>query len=144
MKINKMAANEGPYTFDVNALGHDLSLNMTMTTAPEVGGDLTKLYFDGTFHAVNKTSPLPYGIKAYAPRFAHSHSEQFFIHQNTFNSLILTAQDAFFPIKITDPKIAGMLKQSLPEISAHYGRNTSLTLSVDLLAVGEDPLIKFN
>ena len=106
MAINKLAANEGPYTFDLNALGQDMALNMTMTTAPEVGSDLTKIFFDGTFHSPNGTI-YPNVIKDYAPRFAHSHSNQFFIHQNTFNSLLRTAQSSFFPIKITDPTIAG-------------------------------------
>jgi hypothetical protein len=88
--LNKLAANEGPYTFDLNAFGQNLALNMTMTTAPEVENDLTKIFFDGTFHAPNGTA-TPNFIKDYAPRFAHSHSNQFFIHQNTFNSLLNTA-----------------------------------------------------
>ena len=35
-KLNKMIAGEGPYTFDVNLIGKDFPLNLTMTKAPEM------------------------------------------------------------------------------------------------------------
>lgn len=55
-KLNEMVTNEGPYTFVVNTLGKEFPLNLTMTAAPQVGGDLIQVYFDGLFDLPENTT----------------------------------------------------------------------------------------
>jgi len=75
-----MIAGEGPYTFDINTVGKDFPLNLTMTKKPEIGdSDLIRFWFDGlvdipegqhvsTNFTVKENGEWP-------PRFNHSHSE---------------------------------------------------------------------
>ena len=39
-KLDEVLAQEGPYTFNVPLLGQQYPLNLTMTSAPRIGGDL--------------------------------------------------------------------------------------------------------
>jgi hypothetical protein len=77
--FNKMIANEGPYTFDVPLLGASFPLNLTMTSAPSISGDLIQMNFDGLFDdAENTTSQFNFPIEVNAEwpeRFNHSLSE---------------------------------------------------------------------
>jgi len=122
-KLNKMVAGEGPYTFDVNTMGKDFPLNLTMTTAPEMkeGSYLIKMFFDGLFDVpqnmnitndwkVKKNTEMP-------PRFPHSHSEQFIIHQSMINSALKVADNALFPFVLDDQNVTSQLLQAFPEIT---------------------------
>lgn len=63
-KLNEMVTNEGPYTFVVNTLGKEFPLNLTMTAAPHVGGDLIQVYFDGLFDLPeNVTSNTDFAVE---------------------------------------------------------------------------------
>ena len=78
-KIDEMLAQEGPYTFDVPIFGKTYPLNLTLSSAPQIGGDLINIYFDGLFNlAENATDEhnFPKEVNTEWPtRFEHSHSE---------------------------------------------------------------------
>jgi hypothetical protein len=60
-KLNKMVANEGGYDFDVSILGDKFPLNLTMTAAPRLTGDLIEINFDGLFHdPENASAPFDF------------------------------------------------------------------------------------
>lgn len=78
-KIDEMLAQEGPYTFDMPIFGKTYPLNLTLTSAPKIGGDLIEINFDGLFDlAENATDEhnFPKEVNTEWPtRFEHSHSE---------------------------------------------------------------------
>ena len=86
--LNAMIANEGPTTFVFQTPGGEVGLNMTMTTAPDIATDsnLIKLFFNGMFVGKDEKQSIN-DITAYAPRIAHSHSEQLWIHEDMLVSL---------------------------------------------------------
>jgi hypothetical protein len=47
--INEMIAQESDYTFSVPIFGKNYPLNLTMTAAPKIGGELIQFYMDGQF-----------------------------------------------------------------------------------------------
>jgi len=55
--FNKMIDTEGPYTFDFPIFGKKADLNLTMTKAPGVNGDLIKLNFNGLFDTPQGEKP---------------------------------------------------------------------------------------
>lgn len=94
-KINAMLANEGPYDFDMPLLGANFPLNLTMTSAPSISGDLIKVNFDGLFNdpknaTVHKGFPIEKNAE-WPDRRNHSLSEQVFIHESMFDSLMSVA-----------------------------------------------------
>jgi hypothetical protein len=132
-KINQMLAQEGPYTFDVSLLGHDYPLNLTMTTAPQIGGDLIQMYMDGLFHpAANGSDPgYPLEVNSEWPeRFEHSLSEQVFIHESTLNSLFRLMGGAGTTLK--GHNIQNAVKAALPELAQKYGSDYSVSLGLVL------------
>lgn len=124
--LNKMIANEGPMDFEV-PLGSDnmTALNLTMTTAPALKGDsdLLVINFDGLIDSFTgiKNSELRGDIANYAPRLEHSLSEQVWVHEDTFASMIENANSFLFPMTVESENIASEFFKSIPELNAHYG-----------------------
>jgi hypothetical protein len=126
-----MIANEGsnPYDFEV-PVTNDLTLNLTMTTATKsiVNSDLIEIFFDGIFDAPSgqpQKSGLYHGdVTNYPPRLAHSLSEQFWIHEDTFDSLIKSGANDIFPYQLMDPVVTAMFLEKFPEVEAYYGKTS--------------------
>jgi hypothetical protein len=149
-KINKMVANEGPYTFVVPALGKQFPLNLTMSTAPklEKGSNLIQVLMDGLFDIPEgQEVHSKYKVEVnheYPPRFAHSHSEQFYIHESTLNSLMKVADESFFPYMVTSKNITSQLGQMMPEIAEYYGKGVEIALGLSFMANNTAAPISFN
>lgn len=149
-KINKMVANEGPYTFVVPALGKQFPLNLTMSTAPklEKGSNLIQVFMDGLFDIPEgQEVHSKYKVEVnheYPPRFAHSHSEQFYIHESTVNSLMKVADESFFPYMVTSKNITSQLGQMMPEIAEYYGKGVEIALGLSFMANNTAAPISFN
>jgi len=149
-KINKMVANEGNYTFVVDALGKQFPLNLTMTTAPELekGSNLIQLFMDGLFDIPEGQEVLSkYKVEVnheYPPRFAHSHSEQFYIHESTVNSMMKVADESFFPYMVTSKNVTSQIAQMMPEIAEYYGKGVEIALGLTLMANNTAAPISFN
>lgn len=101
-KFNKMVKNEDQYTFVFPIDGKNLPLNLTMTHSPRTDkdSDLIELYFDGLFDV--KGDPYTFGkdITDYPPRLFNAQSEQFWIHEDTLDSLMTVAGAQLFPISV--------------------------------------------
>jgi len=149
-KLNKMVANEGPYTFVVPALGKQFPLNLTMSTAPklEKGSNLIQLFMDGLFDIPEgQEVHSNYMVEVnheYPPRFAHSHSEQFYIHESTINSLLKVADESFFPYMVTSKNVTGQLSQLMPEIAEFYGKDVQIAIGLSFMASNTEAPVSFN
>lgn len=101
--LNKMIANEQPMDFEV-PLDKLAGLNLTMTTAPAIvkDSDLLVVNFDGLVDRLTGVSNkgMRGDIKNYAPRLQHSNNEQFWIHEDTFNSVLMEASSLVFPMEM--------------------------------------------
>lgn len=132
-----MLSQEGPYTFDVNLLGKNYPLNLTMTAAPKIGGNLIQLYMDGMFDmAENATDEhnFPREVnKEWPQRFQHSHSEQFYIHESMFNSLFRLLDSSFFPYTMKSKNMDAAVKSAFPELVAKYGSDVEVTLNLTMV-----------
>jgi len=130
--LNARIANEGPMSFEV-PLGSDnkTAFNLTMTTAPALkkGSDLLIVNFDGLVDklAVTSNRELRGDIANYAPRLQHSNSEQVWVHEDTFASVIKNANNMLFPMDIDSDKISGEFAKAFPELSAYYSNFTAIT-----------------
>lgn len=149
-KINKMVANEGNYTFVVPLLGKQFPLNLTMTTAPKIekGSNLIQVFLDGLFDIPEgQEVHSKYKVEVndeYPPRFQHSHSQQFFIHESTLNSMMKVADESFFPYMVTDQNLTSQLMQMMPEIAEYYGKEVKIDLGLSLMANNTAEPISFN
>ena len=128
--LNTMIANEGPMDFEV-PLGSDnkTALNLTMTTAPAMvaGSDLIVINFDGLVDKMTGVSnkELRGDIADYAPRLQHSNSEQLWLHEDLFNSVIKNANSMLFPMDIASENIVAEFFKAFPELKAYYGANAT-------------------
>jgi len=124
--LNTMIANEGPMDFEV-PLGSDnkTALNLTMTTAPAMvaGSDLIVINFDGLVDKMTGVSnkELRGDIADFAPRLQHSNSEQLWLHEDLFNSVIKNANSMLFPMDIASENIVAEFFKAFPELKAYYG-----------------------
>jgi hypothetical protein len=136
-KINQMIAKEGPYDFDVSILGNTYPLNLTMTSAPFIGGDLIQFYMDGQFDLapnMTDTHKFPKEVNNEWPhRFEHSHSEQFYIHESMFNSLFRLLDDSYFPHPIGSHNIVNAMRMAFPEIAAKYGSDYTMAINMTMI-----------
>jgi len=73
----------------------------------------------------------------YFPDIEYTHREQFWLHQNTINSLINVAGPSFFPYNLASKDISGQLLQVFPEVVKHYGKEATITLDLSLAARGK-------
>jgi hypothetical protein len=137
--LNTMIANEGPMDFEV-PLGSDnkTALNLTMTTAPAMvaGSDLIVINFDGLVDKMVGVSnkELRGDIAEYAPRLQHSNSEQFWIHEDTFNSVIKNANSMLFPMDLTTDNIVNEFFTAIPELKAYYGDSAKGSVALNMHA----------
>jgi hypothetical protein len=136
IKINEMLAQEGPYTFDVPILGANYPLNLTMTAAPKIGSNLIQFYMDGLFDlAANATDShnFPKEVNTEWPqRFEHSHSEQFYIHESTLNSLFRLLDDSYFPYVLKSDNLDQAVKSAFPELTKKYGSELTVALQITM------------
>jgi hypothetical protein len=90
-------------TFMVNLLNNTLyPLNMSTTEAPQLDSTqgLLELHFDGLFFDSPAQTTHVTPNSQFAPRYASSHSEQFFVHESMLNSLFFALDQDIMPIKI--------------------------------------------
>jgi hypothetical protein len=99
-----------------------------MTTAPALkkGSDLLVVNFDGLVDKMVGVSNkgLRGDISSYAPRLQHSNSEQVWIHEDTFDSVIKNANNMLFPMDIASENIASEFFKAFPELGAYYRNAT--------------------
>jgi hypothetical protein len=136
MALNAMIANEGPMTFvfPLTAVkGDEISLNLTMSSAPDVkkGASLINLYFNGMFVDKDVTASIS-DITEYPPRLQHVQSEQFWIHQNMVDSLFQDVGDKLFPLTVASPDISAQMLQVFHEVAIYYGTDAKVALDVTL------------
>lgn len=141
-----MIANEGEYTFVLPVFGQNLPLNMTMTHAPITHDNLIELFFNGIFDmpkGSSKKFDFNNDISDYPPRLQHSHSEQFWLHEDTIDSMLDVAGESIYPIEVNNPDLTKQLLQIFYELRKHYGSAVQAHLGVSLLP-GDDKTIGFN
>jgi len=80
----------------------------------------------------------------YFPDIPYTHREQFWIHQNTINSLLNVAGPSFFPYHLVDKSISSQLMQVFPEVVKYYGKNVQIGLDVALAARGNKSPVQMN
>ena len=145
-KINDMIANEGEYTFVLPLMGNSLPLNLTMTHAPTTKDNLIELFFNGIF-VMPKNSSKKFDfdgdITDYPPRLEHSHSEQFWLHEDTIDSLLDVAGEMLFPIMVYSEDINKQLLQIFYELRKYYGSAVNTHLGFSLLP-GNDKTVSFD
>lgn len=141
-KLNKMVQNEDQYTFVFPIYGQNLPLNLTMTHSPQADGssDLVELFFDGLFDIQNSTFKFGDDITNYPPRLANAQNEQFWIHEDTFDSLVSVANAQLFPLTITDKSVTSQLLQVFFEFKDHYGQDVELALVVNYNQTSAKPV----
>jgi hypothetical protein len=129
--LNAMIANEGTHPFDFEVpVSDDMTLNLTMTAVPRTlaNSDLIEIFFDGIFDAPEgqpQQSALYHGdVSNYPPRLEHSLSEQFWIHEDTFDSLIKIGGKDIFPYQLNDANVTALFLQTFPELEAYYGKQS--------------------
>lgn len=109
-------------------------LNYTIPQAPTLdkATDLLTIQLNGLFYdeprtTTHITSGLP---TSFPDRLKNAESEQLWIHQTTFNSLILGLTNGELPIDLTNPNITNIFAMFMPEITSFYGKNSSLEVDV--------------
>ena len=137
LEFDQIFEDKSRYNFDVpmKLYGKDLGLNLTMTTSPQIANDLIQINFDGIFDLPEASSvkkSFKPSKKAYPPRFEHAHSEQFYIHQDTVNSLLYMANDKIFPKTFNDKTVNEKILYALPEITKKYGSDVQILLDISL------------
>jgi hypothetical protein len=148
-KLNAMVANEQPYDFEVPVEG--LNLNLTMTTAPRImqGSDLIEVFFDGLFDmpegaATTFREAYAGDITRYPPRILHSNSEQFWIHEDTFDTMLRVAGASIFPLHYSDKTITAEFLSTFSEVRAHYGADATIDFQLTLRDEGAAKPITFD
>ena len=137
--LNTMVANEQPFDFEV-PIGSDnaTGLNLTMTTAPALvkDSDLLVINFDGLVDKMTGVSNrgIRGDIKNYAPRLQHSNSEQIWIHEDTFASVLKEASELLFPMEVSSTNLVKELHAAVPELKAYYGADVSVSSRVSMTA----------
>ena len=146
--LNKMIANEGPMDFEVPLGSNNMSaLNLTMTTAPALkeGSDLIVINFDGLVDKLTGVSNTQSrgSIPAYAPRLQHSDSEQIWIHESTFSSVVENANGMLFPIDLASVNNQKEFYKAFPELNAYYGNSTGF-VRISMTADSNEQPVKFD
>jgi len=147
--LNAKIANEGPMDFEVPLGSAGVNaLNLTMTTAPALkkGSDLLVINFDGLVDKLVGTSnkELRGDIPTYAPRLEHSNSEQVWIHEDLFSSVIKNAKNMVFPMEIQSDKIAKEFFTAFPELKAYYGASATGFTKVSMASGLADKAVTFD
>jgi hypothetical protein len=111
-------AKSNATTYDVPYMGHDYGINLTFTAAPKIGDDLIRVNFDGVFDSIvaplSPAKKFPRTPKTYRPRLPHAHAQQFWVHQDTFNSMFFQAKDEIFPMYVNSSQISDALIANFP------------------------------
>jgi len=122
-KVNKMVSGEGAYTFYSPIFGNDIGMNFTMTSAPQLIGstDLAKIFFDGLFILPENSTHKPIidfhqNLKNYPAREEHSLSQQFWLNQDIFNSLMEIHPTTLFPQNFNSSDVSAALYKAFPTL----------------------------
>lgn len=150
--INKMVSNEGPYTFYSGLFGGaNTGMNFTMTAAPQVVGDtdLVKIFFDGLFVPAEGQNDGPLidfhsNLKTYPPRVEHSLSQQFWLNEDTFNSLIEVNRGALFPQTFNNSVVSDALYTAFPDLSTSCQNSASVSYTIDRSGSPQSQAITFD
>lgn len=83
-------------------------MNYTTTMAPKLdpNTNLFNLHLDGLFYDKLAESTHVTANQRFPPRYAASHSEQFFIHESMFTSLFHSAAKSKMPLMLKDPAVS--------------------------------------
>lgn len=136
--LNQKVANETAYTFDLDVLGKNYPLNMTMTKAPEVDGEIIRLNFDGLFNQPENYAGYKMDSHGYFPQI-EAQKEQFWIHENTINTLLMDAVNAGYSID----RDASELMPAFPEVTSKYPNATNFTTKTSISVDNQGTPIRF-
>lgn len=111
------------------AFGKEFPLNLTMSQAPAIDNEgIIKLQMDGLFvnsEKIEEEAPFKLlGHDAFPDMPSLDQREQFWIHQDTVNTLFKDAIPSMFPYTYTGPKVSAHLNESFPEVREAMGNNT--------------------
>lgn len=150
-KLNQKVASETAYTFDINILGKQYPLNMTMTKAPEVDGEVVRLNFDGLFNQPENNAGFKMDSHGYFPHI-EAQMEQVWIHENTFNSLVMDAIRAGKSVELDAANLIKEVADSYPKAKNYTTKTTirdankgsPIRLNVnDGIMIGHDKDLRF-
>lgn len=134
--FNTKYAERDDMTFMVNILKSNYNLlNLTTSTAPSLSEEtgLLSLNFDGLFYNTNdKSTHITKPNTVQPPRYDHSHSEQFWLHESMINSLFLTMTEGKLPIDVSNKNITDMITLFNPELKKFYGDDAEFELYAEL------------
>jgi hypothetical protein len=68
----------------------------------------------------------------YFPQIKLSHRNQFWLHQNTLNSLWTVGQNVFFPIRHDFNETSQKLLNLLPELGDYYGKECKIAALITM------------
>lgn len=151
--VNSMVNGEGEYTFYSGIFGfNNVGMNFTMTTAPQVVGnsDLVKIFFDGLFVPCQTCNPGPIvdfhnNIKALPPHELHSLSQQFWINEDTFNSLLELDEGFLFPQTYNSSQVSDALYAAFPSLNnTCSGAPVTVTYALDKAGSPQSKPITFD
>lgn len=135
--LNDKVAKETASTWELNVLGQSYPLNMTMTKAPEVDGEIVKLNFDGLFDEPANQYGFKMDSHGYFPDY-DAQKEQVWIHENTANTLLMDAIAAGYTMDFP----AADLMPAFKEVSDAYP-NATFSTKTTISPVNEGTPVRF-
>ena len=91
---------------------------------------------DGLFDVPeNQTSKHNFPVETnseWPQRFEHSHSEQFYLHESTLNSLFRLMDDSFFPYQLKNGNVSDALITAIPQLKTKYGDDVTVSLNITM------------
>jgi hypothetical protein len=136
--LNKKVTDETAQSFEVNLLGKSYPLNMTMTKAPEVDGDIVKINFDGLFDEPANYHGFAMDSHDYFPD-VDAQKEQVWFHENTANTLLKDAIAAGYTIDFD----AADLMPAFKEVTDAYPNATNFTTKTTISPINEGTPVRF-
>jgi hypothetical protein len=138
-----MIQKKGDYTFVTTMFGKDKPLNLTMSAAPAIDDEgIITLQMDGLFVAP-KTLEEKFDFKllghdAFPVMPQLNQREQFWIHQDTLNSLFKDAAPDMFPYTYNNAQVNKHLNDSFPEVANVFGPDVTLMAKADWSPVNKE------
>ena len=127
-----MILHRNDYTFVTTAFGADKPLNLTTTVAPAIDDEgIITMQMDGLFvtpKSVEEKAPFKLlGHDAFPDMPSLDQREQFWIHQDTVNSLFKDSINDMFPYNYGGASVAKLLNESFPEVAIAFGPNVTMS-----------------
>lgn len=91
---------------------------------------MIKLNFDGRFHPAQVMNG--YYNHPYFPEISKAHREQLWVHENTFNSLIMSASSDYFPMQADFEGLDNAVLEELPELQKVCKDKCNISLTLDI------------